>query len=117
MKTKQPLRILLDLNSQSSIDEMLENLKNSGEFVKINHSKLASWIINKFKTEMFERHKAQIIQEHFNSKEYLINLATKVQNTDDASEMLEIALRKIQKRSAKPNVKKDKQMDITNDRS
>lgn len=117
MKNQNYLRVLLDSEAQASLEKMLKALKASGDFIKINPSKLVSWIITKFETESFEKQKSQIIQEHFDSKEYLRDLSTKIQNTDDATEMLELALRKIQKRSAKPNVKKDKQMDIRNDKS
>lgn len=106
MKSQNHLRVLLDSDAYASLENMLEALKGSGDFVKINPSKLVSWIITKFEAESFERNKAQIIQDHFNSKEYLRDLATKIQSSDNAADVLAAALQKIQLRSKKINVKK-----------
>lgn len=113
MKSQNHLRVLLDSDAYASLEKMLEALKGSGDFVKINPSKLVSWIITKFETESFERNKAQIIQDHFNSKEYLRDLATKIQSSDNAAEVLAAALQKIQLRSKKINVKKDTKEKLT----
>ncbi|NOT77737.1 MAG: hypothetical protein HOP07_01895 [Bacteriovoracaceae bacterium] len=108
MKNKNPLRVLIETDAQESLDEMLINLKGNGNFVRITPSRLLSWIITKFRTESFEKHKNQIIQEHFNSKEYLRDLATKIQNSDDAAILLTAALEKIQMKSKKMKYKTEK---------
>jgi hypothetical protein len=113
MKNQNHLRVLLDADAHSSVEKMLEALKGSGDFVKINPSKLVSWLITKFETESFEKHKSQIIQEHFNSKEYLRDLSTKIQSSDNAADVLATALQKIQLRSKKINVKKAKKEKLT----
>ena len=49
----------------------------------------------------------------FNSKDYLRDLATKIQSSDNAAEVLATALQKIQPRSKKINVKKDTKEKLT----
>lgn len=113
MKNQNLLRVLLEPEAKSSLEKMLEALKKNGDFVKINPSKLASWIITKFENESFEKHKTKIMQDHFNSKEYLLDLATKIQSSDNAADVLASALQKIQPRSKKINVKKDSKEKLT----
>jgi hypothetical protein len=109
VKTKNQLRILIDSEAQLSLEAMLESLKTSGEFIKINPSRLVSWIVTQFKAESFELYKSQILQDNFNSKGYLRDLATKIQSSDDAAAVLAAALQKIQIKNKKSVVKKLKE--------
>lgn len=108
MNKQAQFRVLLDTNAQEALTEMLQELKDSGDFVKINPSRLVSWIVEGFRKESFEKKKDQIIQDHFNSKEYLRDLATKIQSSDNAADILANALQKIQMRNKRTNVKKSK---------
>jgi hypothetical protein len=108
MKVQTQFRVLLNSTAQDAVIEMIKVLKESGNFLKINPSNLVSWIVDNFKKDSFEKRKDEIIQDHFNSKEYLHNLATKIQSSDDAANILAEALQKIQKRSKRVNVKKSK---------
>ncbi|MCB9061370.1 MAG: hypothetical protein H6622_07615 [Halobacteriovoraceae bacterium] len=108
MNKQTQFRVLLDTNAQEALTEMLQELKDSGDFVKINPSRLVSWIVEGFKKESFEKKKDKIIQDHFNSKEYLRDLATKIQSSDNAADILANALQKIQMRNKRTNVKKAK---------
>ena len=101
MKSQNHLRVLLDSDAYASLENMLEALKGSGDFVKINPSKLVSWIITKFEAESFERNKAQIIQDHFNSKEYLKHVTQRISSEDDLEAILKVALDKVRKATHK----------------
>lgn len=113
MNKQTQFRVLLDTNAQEALTEMLQELKGSGDFVKINPSRLASWIVEGFRKESFDKKKDQIIQDHFNSKEYLRDLATRIQSSDHAADILADALQKIQIRNKRPNVKKIKKEKFT----
>lgn len=112
MKNKNQLRVLLESDAHTFLEEMLKVLKENGNFVRITPSQLLSWIVTKFKDESFEKHKNQIIHEHFNSKEYLRDLATKIDTSDDASKLLESVLQKLQTRRKKINAKKNQKENV-----
>lgn len=99
MKPSNNLRVLLDEKSYQSIEEMIEVLKKEGSFIKINPSRLSSWIITHFRNEMFEKCKQAIIQEHFNSKDYLKDLASKIDGNENVADLLNEALLTIQTRN------------------
>ena len=85
-------RIVLDKSSMKSVEEMIGKVKEEGQFVKINPSKLVSWIVSWFFKCKFEREKARIIQEHFNGKEYLKNILQDTKSNEDVERALKEAL-------------------------
>lgn len=114
MKSINHLRVLLDEKSYHSLEEMIDALKKEGNFIKINPSRLSSWIISHFREEMFEKCKQIIIQEHFNSKDYLKDLASKIDGSENVADLLNEALLKIQVRnkSSRTNAKEKKDKTI-----
>ena len=75
-----------------SVIEMIAKVKEEGQFVKINPSKLVSWIVSWFFGCEFEREKVRIIQEHFNGKEYLKNILQDTKSNKDVERALKEAL-------------------------
>ena len=82
------MRVLLDDEAQGALVVMMEALKTDGDFIRINPSRLTSWIVKKFKRDYFERNKDLISQDHFNSKEYLKNIAKNISDSDDLEKVL-----------------------------
>jgi len=102
-------RIIIDERAQQALSSMLETLKNEGKFIRINSSKLSSWIIYFFFEENFKKEKEKIISAHFNTKEYLKGLASKIDVQEEAEGILIEALTQIQKNKSKTkNVQKTK---------
>lgn len=106
MNKQTQFRVLLDTNAQDALTEMLQELKDSGDFVKINPSRLVSWIVEGFKKESFEKKKDQIIQDHFNSKEYLRNIAKTISDSDDLEKVLRDTIMQLKPKRSK-NVSKE----------
>lgn len=89
-------RIVLDDKANESLLDMTEKIKAEGNFVKINPSRLASWIIEQFANLYFQEMKPQIIQAYFDSKEFLKTIASKIDGKQDAEKILIEALNRIQ---------------------
>lgn len=88
MNKQTQMRVLLDDEAQCALVVMMEALKTDGDFIRINPSRLTSWIIKKFKRDYFERNKDLITQDHFKSKEYLKNVAKNISDSDDLEKVL-----------------------------
>lgn len=95
-KTKKGLRVLLDSTAENHLQEMEAALMREKDFIKINPSRLSSWIITHFYQHHFVQQTQAIAKAHFNSKEYLRQLVTKIKDEDDATEKLSEALRGLQ---------------------
>jgi len=109
LKQEKGERILIEEGAISALSSMLDILKSEGTFIRINASKLSTWIIHFFFLESFTKEKERIMREHFNAKEYLKNLACNIQSSDEAGEILAEALNQIQRGKAKSSyVKKTK---------
>lgn len=109
MKSSNQMRVLLDENAYHAIEAMIEELKAQGDYLKINPSRLASWVINRFHRDGFKKAIPQICQDHFNSKEYLKNLAAQVDGNENAAALLTEALAAIKsKNRAVPTSAKSK---------
>ncbi len=89
-------RVLLDAKASQSLDKMLNTLKQEGEFIRINPNKLVSWIVENFHVNRFSSTKAEIAKSHFNPRAYLLNVASKATNGDEAKALLTDALAKLQ---------------------
>ena len=87
-------RLILDEGAIAALSSMYEELKDE-KCIKITPSKLGSWIISEFFKSYFPRYKAKIIKEHFNSKEYLKNLALSLDDSDDLEQVLRDTLKEI----------------------
>ena len=94
MKESQSVvsRIVLDKNSMKSVAKMIAKVKEEGQFVKINSSKLVSWIVSWFFKCEFEREKLRIIQGHFNGKEYFKSILKETKSNEDVERALKEAL-------------------------
>jgi hypothetical protein len=88
MNKQTQMRVLLDDEAQGALVTMMEALKTDGDYIRINPSRLASWIVKRFKRDYFERNKDLISQDHFNSKEYLKNVAKNISDSDDLEKVL-----------------------------
>lgn len=69
---------------------------SSDEHIKINASKLISWIVQRYATQGFQREQAKIAQAHFNSKEYLKRVMAKSSSEAELTEALHVVLKKIE---------------------
>jgi len=107
MKEKgKQFHLLLDEGAFQALSSMFEILKKEEEFVILNSSKLCSWIVVEFFKSYFVSSKSKIIQQHFNSKKYLKNLAHEINGNEDPQMVLEKALNQL-KQSSKPEKKKN----------
>ena len=75
-------RVLLDAQAVKDIFEMIVESKTGQEFVEITPSKLASWIISRYRSNVFNRDKEIITQAHFNHQKALRH-ALKGANSED----------------------------------
>ena len=89
------MRVLLDEEAFRAIETMLEELNSEGECLKINSSRLVSWIICKFSRDYYRNNFQVICQDHFNSKLYLKRLAQNLSATDDLEQVLKETLQRI----------------------
>jgi len=108
MKSSSAMRTLLDPEAQQALEKMIERLKESGHFLKINPSRLTSWIVCQFLEDGFEKSLPLILQDHFNSKEYLRNLVKNFSEADDLEKFLKETLQQIKPTRLK-NAKKQNQ--------
>ncbi len=104
MKTSHQKRVLLDEQAFEGLERMLAKLKEEGKFLKVNHARLSSWIIKKFEEALFIKCKQEIIKECFDSKEYLKDLASKIDGNENAKALLSDTLNVLQARSLTQSV-------------
>ena len=95
-KTQLGLRVLLDSAAENQLQEMEAILSTENNFLKINPSRLTSWIVSHFYKYHFHQQKESIAKAHFNSKEYLRQLASEITGDDDAISKLSDALKGLQ---------------------
>ena len=70
-KNLKSSRVLLDTQAVKDIFEMIVESKTGQEFVEITPSKLASWIISRYRSNVFNRDREIITQAHFNHQKAL----------------------------------------------
>ena len=73
MKVKKSGLIHLSEDATNSMSEMLMELFKIDEHLKINHSKLASFILSEYRTRHFEKAKSRLVQAHQDKKKHLKN--------------------------------------------
>ena len=81
MKVKKSGLIHLSEDATNSMSEMLMELFKVDEHLKINHSKLASFILSEYRTRHFDKAKSRLVQAHQDKKKHL----------KDAIEALDVA--------------------------
>lgn len=96
-KSQLGLRILLDNNANNCLQQMEETLTHEKEFIKINSSKLASWIVNYFYQQNFDVQSDSIAKDHFDLKKYLKSMANSIGNESTPENILEMALENLKK--------------------
>lgn len=107
MKSSTVSRVLLDKEAREALDQMLTVLREEGKYIKINPSRLTSWVVSKFAKKYFGKSKSEIVKAHFNSKEYLKDLASNIEEDENPAEILSQALKSIQGKTKKAaNAKK-----------
>lgn len=101
MKVKKSGLIHLTEDATNSMSEMLVELFKVDEHLKINHSKLASFILSEYRSKYFEKSKSRLVLAHQDKKKHLkdaikaLDLAEieatlkyldKIKKTDDSPE-------------------------------
>lgn len=81
MKVKKSGLIHLTEDARNSMSEMLVELFKVDEHLKINHSKLASFILTEYRSKYFEKSKSRLVIAHQDKKKHL----------KDAIEALDVA--------------------------
>lgn len=71
MKVKKSGLIHLTEDATNSMSEMLVELFKVDEHLKINHSKLASFILNEYHSKYFEKSKPRLVLAHQDKKKHL----------------------------------------------
>lgn len=71
MKVKKSGLIHLSEDATNSMSEMLVELFKIDEHLKINHSKLASFILSEYRTRHFEKSKSRLVLAHQDKKKHL----------------------------------------------
>ena len=81
-------RVLLNRNAKTSTNKMMELLKTENKFIKVNPSKLVSWIVNRYFQNYFIKDKKLVVDAHFNSKEYLLSVIKDSNNESDLKQVM-----------------------------
>jgi len=81
MKVKKSGLIHLTEDATNSMSEMLVELFKVDEHLKINHSKIASFILTEYRSKYFEKSKSRLVIAHQDKKKHL----------KDAIEALDVA--------------------------
>jgi hypothetical protein len=71
MKLKKSGLIHLTEEASNSISEMLVELFKVDEHLKVNHSKLASFILSEYRMKNFEKAKSRLVDAHQDKKKNL----------------------------------------------
>ena len=103
MNNKKTLRVTFEGAAKEAVERMATDLEQGEKFVKISPSKLVGWIVQCFEKRYFARHKKEIAQENFNSRDYLKSLASNIGKEEKLEEVLKTALKKARQKSPKGN--------------
>ncbi|MBF0363666.1 MAG: hypothetical protein HQK49_21790 [Oligoflexia bacterium] len=101
-------RTNIDEVAGKNLQEMLKQLESESEFLKISLFKLNSWIINQFYKKYFNTERKQIINEHFDRKEYLKKFAANLDNESGEEIVEKIREALIEVKNPSVNLKKKK---------
>ena len=100
-KTQLGLRVLLDSAAENQLQEMEAIILKQNEFVKINPSRLSSWIVTHFYQHHFNQQKEAIAKANFDLKKYLKTMASNIGNEAKAEDVLKEALLNLKKSNLK----------------
>ena len=89
---KSTPRVNLDEQADQVLQEMLGELRQSHEFVKIKPAGLVSWLVRWFHRNAFAKQKEKIAKQHFNRKDYLKKALSDAQTDGDVEQILKTAL-------------------------
>lgn len=87
------IRVILIGEAKMAHDRMLKQLRT--QYVKLNSSKLVSWIVKRYADTAFEQERQLIIDAHFDNKEYLRNALSAVGSREDLEKALNEALHRV----------------------
>ncbi len=89
------VRLNIDEQANKTVELMLDHLKNNNDYIKINASKLTSWIIQRFYDNSFKREKSRIISDHFQKVDYFKSILNDMDESLDPEAMLKMMQKKI----------------------
>lgn len=87
-------RVILDEAGKAALSEMFSNLKRE-ECIQLTSGRLASWILAHYRANHFERDRREIVQAHFNSKEYLRKVIKDMDPQENVADVLSAALKRL----------------------
>ncbi len=111
-KTPDVGRVILDEKAKLAVEEMLDQLKKQEDCIRINSSKLVSWIVAYFRNSGFEHEQQAIIKAHFNSKEYLKKVMSRSSSEEDLSAALQTVLTRMNAGAERRKRRREKQSEI-----
>jgi len=95
--TKKELRIVLDLEATKAFESMVTALKAETPTIKFQSSQFVSFLVADFFGTHFEKDKAVLIAEFFNSDAYFDVARKKAKGSGDYEEQMAAALSDAQK--------------------
>ncbi len=90
-------RVNLSEKASQAAFFMVHELTEENPHVRINPSKLCSWIIENYLRDHFSKEKERIVQEHFNPRRFLLESLKDVQTGEDIKSLFKTALDKMDK--------------------
>ena len=93
------MRILLDKVAANNLLEMLEEIKAGGDSIKITPSKLASWIVARYRKTTYKREIETIKRAHFDHQKYLKKALRGATTEEELREALTKAMRQVGRKS------------------
>lgn len=99
--SKQELRIVLDSAATNAFNMMVQLLKAEMATVKIHPSQFVSFLVADFFQSHFEKDKAVLIAEFFDSDSYFDAARTKARGSNDYEAQMATALAEAQKIKSK----------------
>ena len=101
VSTKQEQRIVLDASATHSYNLMIRALKAEMATVKVNPSQFVSFLVADFFQTYFEKDKAVLVAEFFDSDRYFDAARKKARGLDDYDDQIAAALAEVQKIKSK----------------
>ena len=91
----QESRVLLDKEASHDLFEMVEEVKVGGSFVQITPSKLASWIITRYRRRSYHKEKSVVARAHFDHQKHLKESLKSATTKEQLRETLAEAMRQV----------------------
>lgn len=89
---KEALRIVLDQGATQAYLAMVEKLKAENSCVKFHPSQFVSFLVSDFLNTYFEKDKAVLVAEFFDSQTYYESEAQRAKGQSNFEELMDIAL-------------------------